>query len=253
MQSIAPAPVAQMNQDMNADNALRAQLLNLTSQNPQAHGYNDVAASSSASPHDHNIDPAIGGQMMSESGDDGGDGRKGGKRELSQSKRAAQNRAAQRAFRQRKEGYIKKLEEQVRELHALEDNYKAIQAENYSLREYIIHLQSRLIESQGEFPQPPPNVNLNHPTHGGPQRHEQQLDHQQRHDGAPLAPMGMSNLQVSAARTLAAASLKHPQEEQTAYEHKRYKENDDTADEEIIRSQLQGATDGLPSTTMSSL
>jgi hypothetical protein len=66
------------------------------------HGYSDVQASSSASPHDHNIDPAIGGPggMMStgaESGGDDslGDGRKGGKRELSQSKRAAQNRAAQ--------------------------------------------------------------------------------------------------------------------------------------------------------------
>lgn len=70
-----------------------------------AHGYNDVA-SSSTSPH--NIDPAIAGashahhalDMMSgsvggDSGDDNGDGRKGGKRELSQSKRAAQNRAAQ--------------------------------------------------------------------------------------------------------------------------------------------------------------
>lgn len=74
--------------------------MNLTSQsqhhNTQTHGYNhEVQASSSASPHDHNIDPAIGGQMMSESGGDDADGRKGGKRELSQSKRAAQNRAAQ--------------------------------------------------------------------------------------------------------------------------------------------------------------
>jgi len=83
---------------------LRAQLaavINTSQHGP--HGYNDVQASSSASPHDHNIDPAIGGPggMMSTGGDSGGDdslgdGRKGGgKRELSQSKRAAQNRAAQ--------------------------------------------------------------------------------------------------------------------------------------------------------------
>jgi hypothetical protein len=75
-----------------------------------AHGYSDGAlASASQSPH--NIDPAIASaqhqhqpqlqhiDMMSasagDSGDDNGDGRKGGKRELSQSKRAAQNRAAQ--------------------------------------------------------------------------------------------------------------------------------------------------------------
>lgn len=60
----------------------------------------NMQPSSSASPHDHNIDPAIAGTGMmntsAESGDDvGADGRKGGKRELSTSKRAAQNRAAQ--------------------------------------------------------------------------------------------------------------------------------------------------------------
>jgi hypothetical protein len=82
---------------------LRAQLAAVISPSHNVpHGYNDVPNSSSASPHDHNIDPAIGGPggMMSTGGDSGGDdsmgdGRKGGKRELSQSKRAAQNRAAQ--------------------------------------------------------------------------------------------------------------------------------------------------------------
>jgi len=81
---------------------LRAQLAAVISPHNAPHGYNDVPNSSSASPHDHNIDPAIGGPggMMSTGGDSGGDdslgdGRKGGKRELSQSKRAAQNRAAQ--------------------------------------------------------------------------------------------------------------------------------------------------------------
>jgi len=69
----------------------------------------------------------------------------------------------QRAFRQRKEGYIKKLEEQVRDYALLNENYKAVQAENYQLRDYIINLQSRLIESQGDFPQPPSNIDLPHP------------------------------------------------------------------------------------------
>ena len=138
----------------------------------------------------------------------------------------------------------------MRELHALENNYKAIQAENYSLREYIIHLQSRLIESQGEYPQPPPNVNLNHPQ----SRHDH-IDHLQRHEGAPIAPMApMSQLQASAARTLAAAGLnsaKHGQEDHGYDQNKRYKDNaDDPADEEIIRSQLQASSDGLP-TSMS--
>ncbi|KAG8167911.1 hypothetical protein KVR01_003600 [Diaporthe batatas] len=100
--------------------------------------------------------------------DPNADGRKA-KRELSQSKRAAQNRAAQRAFRQRKEGYIKKLEQQVREFHDAEQLYKGIQSENFALREYIVHLQSRLMEAQVEFPPPPPNVNLSLPPgHGIP-------------------------------------------------------------------------------------
>jgi hypothetical protein len=67
-----------------------------------SHGYNEGPASSSTSPREHNIDPSIagpGGMMSAGGGDSGddslGDGRKGGKRELSQSKRAAQNRAAQ--------------------------------------------------------------------------------------------------------------------------------------------------------------
>lgn len=67
----------------------------------------NLRPSSSASPHDHNIDPAIAGPGMSvsasatnnESGAEeahgDGSGRKGSKRELSTSKRAAQNRAAQ--------------------------------------------------------------------------------------------------------------------------------------------------------------
>ncbi|KAF3767872.1 hypothetical protein M406DRAFT_242601, partial [Cryphonectria parasitica EP155] len=88
------------------------------------------------------------------------DGRRA-KRELSNSKRAAQNRAAQRAFRQRKEGYIKKLEQQVRDYSEMENQFKMLQTENYSLREYIVHLHARLVDAQVEPPQPPPNVNLN--------------------------------------------------------------------------------------------
>lgn len=42
----------------------------------------------------------------------------------------------------------------------LSENYKAIQAENYQLREYIISLQSRLIDSQNEVPELPSNIDL---------------------------------------------------------------------------------------------
>ena len=66
----------------------------------------------------------------------------------------------QRAFRQRKEGHIKTLENQVREFNALNESYRAIQAENYTLREYIISLQGRLLDLKGEFPPPPAHIDL---------------------------------------------------------------------------------------------
>jgi hypothetical protein len=97
----------------------------------------------------------------------------------------------------------------VRDLHALEENYKAIQAENYQLRDYIINLQSRLIETQGELPPPPLNIDLNQPRH----------DTLQHHGPAPTAPMGasaVSQLQASAAQAQAVADLgngKHHHEE----------------------------------------
>ncbi|KAH8587566.1 hypothetical protein B0O99DRAFT_394739 [Bisporella sp. PMI_857] len=191
------------------------------------------------------------------SGDDdslGGDGRKGKSRELSQSKRAAQNRQAQfesqRAFRQRKEGYIKKLEEQVREHHTLEENYKQIQAENYSLREYIIHLQSRLIDNQQEFPEPPPNVNLSNPQQRAEHLHNAQQHHE--NNGVSVAPVApMTQLQQAATRSLAVAGLKHPQDERPyEQQQKRFKDSNEessVADEQLLRSQLQGGSaHGLP-------
>lgn len=42
----------------------------------------------------------------------------------------------------------------------MEERFKSIEAENYSLRAYIISLQSRLIESQGEEAVPPPPGHL---------------------------------------------------------------------------------------------
>ncbi|KAK0643567.1 hypothetical protein B0T16DRAFT_392069 [Cercophora newfieldiana] len=94
------------------------------------------------------------------------EGRKA-KRELSQSKRAAQNRAAQRAFRQRKEGYIKKLEQQVREYGDLEASYKEMQQQYDLARDYALLLQSHLLEARGDYPPPPQNLNLGQP-HGMP-------------------------------------------------------------------------------------
>lgn len=46
----------------------------------------------------------------------------------------------------------------------MEQSFKLLQSENYALREYVIHLQSRLLDAQGEYPQPPPNINLGQPS-----------------------------------------------------------------------------------------
>lgn len=77
------------------------------------------------------------------------------RRPLSQSKRAQQNRAAQRAFRQRKELYIKDLEAKVQELKSAKENMEALRTENQELRDYILALQSRWINQPGGVPTPP--------------------------------------------------------------------------------------------------
>ncbi|GIC94942.1 uncharacterized protein Aud_002273 [Aspergillus udagawae] len=119
----------------------------------------------------NNIDPAISGATMltgppqtPSQPDVSQDAAKTyGKRPLSTSKRAAQNRAAQRAFRQRKEAHIRELEGKVKAYENMGEAIKALQAENYQLREYIINLQSRLLDSQGEVPELPGNIDLSQP------------------------------------------------------------------------------------------
>lgn len=82
--------------------ALREQLLAQVQNHHMAPHRPEHQLSTAANPHHHNIDPAIAGTGVMNLGagdsggdDNGSDGRRGGKRELSTSKRAAQNRAAQ--------------------------------------------------------------------------------------------------------------------------------------------------------------
>ncbi|KAJ2077903.1 hypothetical protein H4R24_004839 [Coemansia sp. RSA 988] len=64
------------------------------------------------------------------------------RRSINSSKRAAQNRAAQRAFRLRRERYVAGLEEKARNYDRLETAYLDIQRENYQLRTSLHKLQS---------------------------------------------------------------------------------------------------------------
>ncbi|KAK6000990.1 hypothetical protein QM012_003073 [Aureobasidium pullulans] len=83
-------------------------------------------------------------------------GKKGrAQRELSNTKRAAQNRAAQRAFRLRKEQHINKLEEDLKQYLIMEENFKTLQHENLALRNYISLLQSKMTEQNIDFPPAP--------------------------------------------------------------------------------------------------
>ncbi|KAB8231271.1 putative transcription factor kapC [Aspergillus alliaceus] len=177
----APHPSMQTSAQDHADQVLHDQLLaahqhlsHPQQTRPQASTAQPPHMQPNAtSPRDqNNIDPAISGAAMlsgppqtpPQPEPTGPESPKTyGKRPLSTSKRAAQNRAAQRAFRQRKESYIRKLEEQVKEFDTMSDAFKGLQAENYQLREYIINLQSRLLESQGEVPELPGNIDLSQP------------------------------------------------------------------------------------------
>jgi hypothetical protein len=75
-------------------------------------------------------------------------------RVLSQTKRAQQNRAAQRAFRQRKDLYIKELEAKAEQLKNMQAQIDELKHENGELRNYILALQSRVLNQPGS-PTPP--------------------------------------------------------------------------------------------------
>ena len=168
----------------------------------------------------HAIDPQIAGPQYSMSqGEapqaDMGDHRKG-RRELSTSKRAAQNRAAQRAFRQRKEEHIRHLNDKVKESEHLLELYKTLQTENYQLRDYIINLQSRLLETQGEIPPAPAGVDLSRnpgepsnlpQSYQQPQPEQPQPPQQnQNHNDSGLSERQIGELQMAAQ---AAAAAQH--------------------------------------------
>jgi hypothetical protein len=72
---------------------------------------------------------------------------------LTDTKRAHQNRVAQRAFRQRKEAYIKGLEEKAQEIDGLKATIESLKQDNMELRDYLLAVQAKLIE-QPDVPAP---------------------------------------------------------------------------------------------------
>jgi osmotically-inducible protein OsmY len=68
----------------------------------------------------------------------------------------------------------------------MEKNYKGMQSESYALREYVVTLQSRLLDAVGEFPAPPPNVNLGPPAPTEPPMNNQETASHSLNAGTPL-------------------------------------------------------------------
>lgn len=66
--------------------------------------------------------------------------RKGG---VLDTRRAEQNRAAQRAFRQRKERYVKELENKVRDLQLVQERANKLEEENERLRQRVWELEKQ--------------------------------------------------------------------------------------------------------------
>ncbi|GES90356.1 putative transcription factor kapC [Rhizophagus clarus] len=71
-------------------------------------------------------------------------------RQLTNSKRAAQNRAAQRAFRQRKDRYIKDLEAKAKELETTKKQLETLQKEKAEMAVIIRNLKNENAKLKGE-------------------------------------------------------------------------------------------------------
>ncbi|KAG5417179.1 kapC [Candida metapsilosis] len=66
-------------------------------------------------------------------------------------RRAEQNRNAQRAFRQRREKYVQDLEKKVQEIEELKAKNENLNNENVQLKDYVMILQRKIIElTQGK-------------------------------------------------------------------------------------------------------
>ncbi|KAJ5087178.1 hypothetical protein N7456_010794 [Penicillium angulare] len=267
----APHPSMQSSAQDHADQVLHDQLLAAQHQLQNARhqggpGPQQHMAPNTASPRDQtNIDPAISGAMMSaappqtptqppQGSPEDSSPKSYGKRELSTSKRAAQNRAAQRAFRQRKETYIRKLEDENKNIDSYKDTMSKLLNENYALRDHIINLQTRLMEAQVEVPDLPPNIDLTQqPRHdlalaglsGGPGSVPQPGGPQSQHSSSVNDDMNSLN-------RIAVAGLgmrKHPDD--TSFmgnafqQNKRSRSDENTTDPDLVSKQ-EANPHGLP-------
>lgn len=94
-------------------------------------------------------------------------------------------------------------------LPALQEEFQRVQSENYHMRDYIMQLQSRLLDVTGEFPAPPPSLELRDPRSGEPLRAgpQQQQDEHVAGQGAPPPPPQGANGSAPTASMAAPAEM----------------------------------------------
>lgn len=168
-------------------------------------------------------DPSSGAQAgadanLSQSSDGGNpDPSKGGNtpqtasggRVLASSKRAAQNRAAQRAFRQRKDRYIKSLEQKANEFDLSHSIIADLRKENIYLRDYVVRLQNEVDSLNTELGRAP--------MFGSPSAQRTPQPNQNQQQSLPVSLSQNYPLQIdpqTAAAAAAAAANVHAQDNQ---------------------------------------
>jgi 3',5'-cyclic AMP phosphodiesterase CpdA len=149
-----------------------------------------------------NVDPSKGGNTSQTTP---------GGRVLASSKRAAQNRAAQRAFRQRKDRYIKSLEQKANEFDLSHSIIADLRKENIYLRDYVVRLQNEVDSLNTELGRAP--------MFGSPSTQRTPQPNQNQQQPLPVSlsqnyPLQIDPQTAAAAAAAAAAANVHAQDNQ---------------------------------------
>jgi hypothetical protein len=131
---------------------------------------------------------------------------------------------SQRAFRQRKDAYIKKLEAQVAQYPQMEAQIKQLHEEGCVLRDYVQTLQDRLAEHGIAIPAMPETVTLTHPVvaTGGPEMQDAQMQDAQMDEASMDDPAGephMTDAVAQAVAGLGAQEQLHQQHQEHQHQH----------------------------------
>jgi len=121
----------------------------------------------------------------------------------------------------------------------MEHNFKAMQNENYQLREYILNLQSRLLETQSDYPPAPaPSSQVNVASSSGTASHAPEppgaIDQRLRRDMHPPPDPNQAQHDAISQLRAAAAHADAPQHQSPyglgeEYPHKRVRPEEASA------------------------